>query len=109
MSNNRGALLQLDTTTGQDNYPELENQPQPYGQLVDEMAARKIDYYFGLLGRLYPTRRMAEVFKERYDGNLQKRNQMKILDMRNFDSALLFEYVREGLSRSVLSFMKTRR
>jgi hypothetical protein len=29
--------------------------------------------------------------------------------MRNFDSALLFEYVREGLSRSVLSFMKTRR
>jgi hypothetical protein len=107
-SPHHGRLFDDPNKPCQDFHPELENQPQPYGELIDEMAARKIDYYFGLIlnprGEL-ATRRMAEVFKAQYDGNLQKRNQMKILDMQDFDSALLFEYVRQGLSRSVMSFL----
>jgi hypothetical protein len=95
-----------------DLHPELQDQPKPYGELLDELAARKIDYYFGLTQNRFgqmKVKRMAEVFKEQYDGNIQKRNEMKIFDMSAFNADVLFTYVKSGLSRSVVSFMRSKR
>ena len=108
-SPHHGSIFHDPSTGCQDHSPHLQDSPRPHGELLDEFAARKIDYYFGSIenprGQI-TTNTMAELFRDRYDSNLQKRNRFRILDMRNFDSNLLFEYVRAGLSRSVLSFMR---
>jgi len=107
-SPHHGPIFSDPSSPCQDSHPDLQDSPVPYGDLMDELAARKIDYYFGTIENprhRVTTNRMAELFRERYDGNLQKRNRMRILDMRNFDANLFFEYVQAGLSRSVLSFL----
>lgn len=93
-----------------DSYPDREASPRSSNEILADFADQRIDYYFFQVeehvGRLC-TQKMARTFEQEYNACQSRTKNFTIFTFeKNFDLKVFFNRVMEGVSKSVLSFLK---
>lgn len=93
-----------------DSFPDQEAHPRPSKDILADFADQRIDYYFFQveehIGRLR-TQKMARTFEQEYNSCQSRTKNFTIFTFeKNFNLKVFFNRVMEGVSKSVLSFLK---